>query len=221
MGNNMYLQLNKMNKCETIIEMRDFALKNKVPIINDEGLLYLLQLARLKKVKKILEIGTAIGYSAINLAMQDDDVLIDTIERDEVMCERASYYIKQVNLEKRIRLFPEDALELDISLLQKDYDMIFIDAGKAQYKKFFQKYDKLLNKEGIIVIDNLLFHGFVDGNMDIKSKNLRSLVKKIRDFREWLAENEEYNTLFLTIGDGMAVSEKNDVDNRNKKQEES
>ena len=200
--------LNKQNIDANVIAMKAEAKKKDIPIISDEGLIYLLQLIRLTEAKRILEIGTAIAYTAINIAMLNKDIIVDTIEKDEKMVVNAQENIKRSNLEKQIQIFHEDALEIALDLLKGNYDLIFIDAAKAQYQKFFEKFEVLLNDGGIIVCDNLLFHGLMEGKEEIKSRNLRALVRKIKDFNNYLAQNNKFHTVFLKIGDGMAVSEK-------------
>lgn len=200
--------LNKNIDNKFIIEMKDYGQDNNVPIISDEGLSFLLLLTRLKKPRSILEIGTAIGYSAINLALTCSNLIIDTIERDDVMYKEALNNVQKISLQKQVNIINADALELDLKKLKNNYDIIFIDAAKAQYQKFFEKYEMLLSDNGIIICDNLLFHGLVINSDEIKSKNLKSLVKKIRNYNTWLFENEKYQTSFFNIGDGMSVSER-------------
>lgn len=204
--NNYFNDLNILPHNKVISDMRKYAKTNKVPIINDDGLTLMLTLVDLIKPKKFLEIGTAIGFCSICIASYDDNILIDTIERDEVMYEEAIKNIHNAKLNQQINVFHADALEFDISNLSNDYDMIFIDAAKAQYIKFFEKYELLLNDEGIIITDNLLFHGLVVNRSNIENKNLKSLVTKIDYFNYWLKKNKYYSTRFLNIGDGLAIS---------------
>ena len=204
--NNYFDDLNILPNNKVISEMRKYAKTNKVPIINDDGLTLMLTLIDLIKPKKFLEIGTAIGFCSICIASYDNNILIDTIERDEVMYEEAIKNIHSAKLNHQINVFHADALEFDISNLSNDYDMIFIDAAKAQYIKFFEKYELLLNDEGIIITDNLLFHGLVVNRSNIENKNLKSLVTKIDYFNYWLKKNKYYSTRFLNIGDGLAIS---------------
>ncbi len=109
---------------------------------------------------------------------------------------------------ERINVHFKDALEVDINEFNRKYDLIFIDAAKAQYIKFFTLYEPLLSDDGVIFTDNLLFHGLVNNSERIESKNLRNLVTKIENYNEWLANNEKYDTSFFSIGDGIAVSVK-------------
>ncbi len=196
------------NHCldDELLSLREDALKRHIPIVSDEGLVYLFQLVELKQVTRVLEIGTAIGYFSIALAKHFPKVVIDTIERDEKMYQEAQMNLKKFHLESRIHVHFSDALTLDIQELKKTYDLIFIDAAKAQYTKFFEKYEQLLKVNGLIVSDNLLFHGLVEKKEEIQSKNLKAMVHKIYDYTKWLHQNSNYSTTFLPIGDGMAVS---------------
>lgn len=200
--------LNFLPQSEIITEMRDYALKNQVPIINDEGLAFLLFLARTLKAKRILEIGTAIGFSAINMAYSDSEIIIDTIERDEEMYKKALINVAAADFSTKINIIHDDALTLDLTKLSGNYDLIFIDAAKAQYTNFFTKYAPLLSETGIIFTDNLLFHGLVATSEEVTSKNLRHLVTKIKDFNQWLKDNTDYCSTFFAIGDGIAVSQR-------------
>lgn len=200
--------LNQLPNSRIIKEMRKYAEKNKVPIINDEGLSLMLQLVELIKPRRFLEIGTAIGFCSINIASIDSNVLIDTIEKNEEMYDQAARNIVSAKFDNRINLINADALEWDMSAIDYKYDMIFIDAAKAQYIKFFEKYQSYLTEDGVIITDNLLFHGLVNQTKSIENKNLKNLVKKIEDFNYWLSKNKLYQTRFLVIGDGIAISRK-------------
>lgn len=193
--NNGYLQ-----------KMEEYASINNVPIIQKEGLECLLLTAKLKNVKKVLEIGTAIGYSGSCLALISNDVYVDTIERDKKMYDEAIKNISALSLDKRINVILADALDFDEGSLEDDYDLIFIDAAKSQYIKFFEKYEKKLKKGGVIFSDNLLFHGLIEKRTGEESRNLNQMLKKIEAFNEWLAKNEAYDTTFLKLGDGIAIS---------------
>lgn len=187
------------------IEIEKYAKKNDVPIMNKRGINFLCRLIKKNNVKNILEIGSAIGYSALKMASVDDEIKIVTIERDNERYLEAVKNIKKMHKEKNITLILGDALETEIT---GSYDLIFIDAAKGQNIKFFNKYSKLLNKKGIIVTDNMLFHGLVEEKERIKNKNLRQLVNKIKKYIEFLKDNEEYNTKFYKTGDGIAVTTK-------------
>lgn len=201
--NDLYYKL-KENKI--IKEMEEYAKVNSVPIINEQGLMFLLDKVYNYKVINILEVGCAIGYSASLMALLSGGI-VDTIERNEDMYRQASIFIDKLGLKDKIRIHYADALELDLAKLEKEYDMIFIDAAKAQYQKFFLKYEGLLKKGGIIICDNLSFHNLTDGNLEDLSKNLRSMIKKINLFKDWLKDNEAYDTtIYSSIGDGLSIS---------------
>ena len=190
---------------EYFLEIEKYAKENDVPIMNKRGINFLCKLIDKNDVKNILEIGSAIGYSALKMASVSDDIKIVTIERDQERYLKAIKNIKKMNKEKQINIILGDALETEIN---GSYDLIFIDAAKGQNIKFFNKYSKLLNKKGLIVTDNMLFHGLVEEKERIKNKNLRQLVNKIKKYIEFLKENTEYNTKFYKTGDGIAVTTK-------------
>ena len=159
------------------------------------------------KIKNILEIGTAIAYSAIRMCSVDENIKITTIERDEPRFQEAVRNVKKMHLEERITLIYQDALETTV---QDKYDLIFLDAAKAQNIKFFTRFEKNLKKGGTIITDNMNFHGLVGTPQEeITSRNVRGLVRKIEDYKKFIKENENYKTEFLNIGDGLAVSIKN------------
>ena len=190
-------------------DLYEYAQINNVPIIKDEGLDKLIEIIKKINAKKILEIGTAIAYSSICMAL-NSDAYIDTIERNKKMYDLAVDNVKKYNLPSRIKIFNEDALMIDTNILDKDYDLIFIDAAKAQYRKFFLKFSPLLRTGGIVFTDNLSFHGMVkkyqENNLNDVSKDLKALVRKINDFNIWLKNYDEFDTEFIDIGDGIAIS---------------
>lgn len=189
------------------LELKEYAKENNVPIIFDEGLAFLELIIRLYKPKTILEIGTAIGYSAIRMHKVCGSK-ITTIERNEKMYEVAKNNILKAKLENEIDVIYKDALEAFDDIKDLTFDLIFIDAAKAQYTKFFEMYQQLLNPKGVIVCDNMLFHGLVDGDVSNQSRSVRGLVRKLNNFHEYLLNNENYKTSIFNIGDGMAVSVK-------------
>jgi len=128
-----------------------------------------------------------------------------TIERNLESYNQAVENIKEAKLEDRITIVYADALEYEIS---EDYqfDLLFIDAAKAQYTKFFEKYEKFLKPKGIVISDNLLFHGLVEHKELIESRNMKQLVRKINRFNDFLKNNEQYDTYIYKIGDGISLS---------------
>lgn len=208
--------LNKLNKCENFGEVisaiHDDARIADVPIIQDDGLDFLLMMVRLVCPKRILELGTAVGFSSIMMAL-NCDATIDTIERNKDMYEKAIGNIKKLGLEKRINVHFNDALLIDLNELQDQYDLIFIDAAKAQNKKFFDKYCNLLSDNGVILTDNILFHGLVEeyvnmGTLNNCSKDLIAMVRKIHEYNVWLKSLDLYETTFINVGDGIALTKK-------------
>lgn len=188
-------------------KLEAYAKENNIPIMQKDGITFLIKYIKENDIKTILEIGTAIGYSAINMALVNKDIKIVTIERDENRYQEAIENIKKFNLEKQITVIFNDALDTQI---KGKYDLIFIDAAKAQYIKFFEKFKKNLNENGTIISDNLNFHGLTTKVDSIKSKNLRSLVKKINKYKDFLDDNFEYKTKYLNIGDGIGITKKID-----------
>ena len=194
------------NVYEIINEIRAYAKEEKVPIMMDDGLKFLIEYIAKNKIQSVLEIGTAIGYSSIMMALSNPSLTITTIERDEKRYLEALKNIKKLKLEDRITLIFNDAL--DVSLSEK-YDLIFIDAAKAQSIKFFEKFEKNLNPSGTIITDNLKFHGLVDKDEEeIESRNLRALVRKIKEYISFLKGNINNKTDFYELGDGISVSKR-------------
>ena len=192
---------------ETIIEMEKYAREYNVPIIEKESIKFIMKYIKLNNVKEILEIGTAIGYSSILMASSAENVNVTTIERDEKRYMEAIKNVKKCGLEKNIEVVFQDALEMN--LVDREYDLIFIDAAKGQYIKFFEKYSHFLKPNGVIITDNINFHGLVGHRNENMSKNLNSLVSKIEDYITFLKGNKEFTTKFYDLGDGLSVSYRN------------
>ncbi len=188
-------------------ELEKYAKEYKVPIILPDGIEYIENYIKKNNVKNILEIGTAIAYSAIRMCSVSDDVKVTTIERNPEMISKAKENIHKFNMDDRITIIEGDALEVEVT---GNYDMIFIDAAKSQYIKFFEKYTPLLNKDGVVITDNLNFHGLRENIDNIESKNLRSMMKKLNDYIDYLKNNESFTTTFLDIGDGLGITKRND-----------
>ncbi len=186
-----------------IEDLEEYASKNRIPIMQKDGINFLVDYIKNNNIKNILEIGTAIGYSAIKMALVRDDIKVTTIERDKDRYDLAIKNIREFNLENRITVILEDALDVDITGV---YDLVFIDAAKSQYIKFFEKFDKNLCKGGVVVSDNLSFHGMVEDDSKINNRNTRQLVQKIRKYIDYLKNNERYETIFYKLGDGVSVS---------------
>ena len=185
-----------------IEELEKYARDKHVPIMLKDGITFLTDYIKKNNIKRILEIGCAIGYSSINMALVSDDIKITTIERDQKMYDKAIKNIEAFNLGNRIDVIFGDALDVEID---GTYDLIFIDAAKSQYIKFFEKFKYNLDENGVIVTDNLEFHGLVKDSSNC-SRNTKQLVNKIKKYVEFLKNNEEFETEFLSIGDGISIS---------------
>ncbi|MDX9691518.1 MAG: class I SAM-dependent methyltransferase [Acholeplasmataceae bacterium] len=181
--------------------LKKYAIDHNIPILGDEGLLLIKNLIEKHHIKDVLEIGTAMGYSA--LAMSSFGCFVDTMERDLIMIDLAKENFARYDTNQNIRLIETNALTFDGEL--KSYDLIFIDAAKAQYIKFFEKYAPYLKKDGFIVCDNLNFH-----HLDIKkvNRNTRQLLNKIHQFKSFLMNNNDFITTFTDVGDGMSISKR-------------
>ena len=186
-----------------IEELEKYAKENNIPIMQKDGIEFLINYIKENRIKNILEIGSAIGYSAIRMALISDDIKITTIERDIERYSEALKNIEEFNLSKNISIINADALDIE---LKDKYDLIFIDAAKSQYIKFFEKFDKNLKVGGVIVTDNLSFHGLVEDDSKTNNRNTKQLVKKIRNYIEFLKENKNYETTFYKLGDGVSIS---------------
>jgi len=191
-------------------QMEKKAAEIYIPIMQPSAMAFLQQLIRWRNARKILELGTAIGYSSIRMALAaGNDAMIVTIERDEAMIEEASQNIETLNLQSKIHIVDGDATDdLPEVAAAAPYDLILIDAAKAQYEHLFEKCSELLTDQGVIVTDNVFFHGLVCDIDAVHKKQLHRLVKKVDEFNHFLSERDDFDTIFLTVGDGMAVSTK-------------
>lgn len=183
--------------------MEEYACINHIPIMEKEGIEFLLHYIKDHKIKNILEIGSAIGYSAIRMCLVSSDVHVTTIERDQVRYQEAIHNIQKCGLENRIIVILKDAFDVDLS---ETFDMIFIDAAKSQYTKFFEKFEKNLNQNGVIVSDNLNFHGLIHMDESVLSRNVRGMVSKLKQYIIFLKKHSKFETTFYDIGDGIGVS---------------
>ena len=190
---------------QKILEMEEYASEKNVPIIEKKSIAFIMKFIKENNIKNILEIGSAIGYSAILMASANVNSFVTTIERDEERYMECLKNVKACGLDKRINVVFQDALDVNLTSDLK-YDLIFIDAAKGQYQRFFEKYKNFLKSDGVIITDNLKFHGYVGKKDKIESKNLRQLVGKIENYIDFLKENEEFDTTFYDIGDGLSIS---------------
>ena len=186
-------------------ELEEYAKINNIPIMQKDGILYLINYIKENNIKNILEIGSAIGYSSIMMASINSDIRITTIERDKDRYDLAVFNIKKYNLDKQINIIYGDAVDTDITGM---YDLIFIDAAKGKNIFFFEKYKNNLVKGGTIITDNLSFHGLVEDSDLVKTKNQRGIVNKIKDFISFLDNNEEFATEYIPVGDKIDISKR-------------
>lgn len=190
---------------EQILEMENYASEHNVPIIEKKSIAFIMKYIRDNNIKDVLEIGSAIGYSAILMASSNQETTVTTIERDETRYMECLKNVKKCGMDKKINVVYQDALELNLSEDLR-YDLIFIDAAKGQYTRFFEKYKNFLNPNGAIITDNIKFHGYVGESNRLDKGNLKSLVEKIEKYIEFLKTNTEFDTEFYDIGDGLSVS---------------
>lgn len=195
-------------KDNLITQLEQYAEEHNVPIMEPLGIDFLQQMIRMNKPKRILEIGTAIGYSAICMAQSHPDTYIVTMERDEQRYQEAVKNIEAANLTDRIEVIFGDALEEGVKLQDEEpFDLLFIDAAKGQYKRFFELFEKTLSPDGVIISDNVLFKGYVYNNPE-DGTNKAKIAKKIETYNQWLLQHPDYKTSIVPIGDGVAVSVK-------------
>ena len=190
-----------------IKRMEKYADEKGIPIMEEEGINFLTEFIRLNKVKNILEIGSAIGYSAIRMALVDKDITVTTIERDKDRYIEAVKNIKNLELDDRITLILTDAFDFKV---KEKFDLIFIDAAKSQYLKFFNKFSPNLTNKGYIITDNIKFHGLTFSDKTKLSRNLRGLITKLETYISFLENNKDFKTRFFDIGDGIAISTRKD-----------
>ena len=182
-----------------------YAKENKIPIMQKDGILYLMDYIKENKIKSILEIGSAIGYSSLMMVSISDDIKIITAEKDRERYNIALKNINKYDLNKQIDIRLIDACDL---VLEDKFDLIFIDAAKGKNTFFFNKFKDNLNKDGVIITDNLSFHGLVEDDNLIKTKNQRGIVNKIKDYINFLDNNKEFVTTYVSVGDKIAISKR-------------
>ncbi|MDD6929254.1 MAG: transglutaminase domain-containing protein [Treponema sp.] len=189
-----------------IFEMKEYAKENSVPILKDGTRDFIIEYIKMHNIKKILEIGSAIGYSAISFARTSPDISVDTIEYDFERYQTAFKNVQNHNLADRITVYLGDAADFTTD---EKYDLIFIDGPKAQNLKFFMKFSNNLSENGVIITDNLSFHGMVEDENLTHNYSTKKMVRKIRRYVTFLKENPEFTTEFFPVGDTISVSKKN------------
>lgn len=195
-----------MNNLE-LAKIKEKALEDHIPIIMDDTLEVISKELEQKSPSKILEIGTAVGYSAICFSeFLAENGIIDTIERDTERAKEARENIKKVEVEHKINIFEGDAVEILPALTDK-YDVIFIDASKGKYPFFLKEALRMLAPKGIIFADNVLYKGYVMS--DYNKHKQRTAVRNLREFLAKLQNNPDLATDILEVGDGLAIARKN------------
>ena len=188
---------------EYLSEIEKYGRANKIPILLDESLEYIENLLKKEKPSRILEIGTAIGFSSISFSkFLAENGRIDTIEIESLRVEQALENIKKVGVEDKIRVMEGDALDI-LPYLEEKYDFIFIDAAKGKYNEFFEHALRLCKKGGLMVADNVLYKGMVMS--DYNKHKQRTAVNKLRDFIKSVQENKNIKSELLDIGDGLLI----------------
>lgn len=185
------------------LELERYAKKYNIPIMQKDGIAFIEEYIKKNKIRKILEIGTAIGYSAIRMALINKNIKIITIERDIDRYNEAMHNINKFGLTNQVQIILGDALTLDVD---GTFDMLFIDGAKSQYIKFLEKFNSNLIKESVVITDNLSFHGIVEDESKTSNRNTKQLVRKIKNYINYLKDNDNFNTTFYDIGDGISVS---------------
>ncbi|SFO89509.1 Predicted O-methyltransferase YrrM [Halolactibacillus halophilus] len=182
------------------------AKEQHVPIMEQDGIAFLKQLIRLHRPTRILEIGAAIGYSALQMASVDTNIQVVTVERDDVRFEAAMANINQYDEHQQVEVLHGDAFDLADELNHKGpFDVVFIDAAKGQYQRFFETFSTNLTEHAMIITDNVLFKGYVSDASEA-SKRLAKLSQKIDRYNQWLMDREGFETVIVPVGDGVAIT---------------
>ena len=201
-----YLESLLPEKSAFFLELEQFAREHRVPIMEPTGIDAMLQILKIQSPKRILEIGTAIGYSALRMVDAVPESTVVTLELDEVRVEQALNNIKRAGMESRVTVLHGNALDLYEEVAAfGSFDAIFIDAAKGQYAKFFDLYSGLLTAKGCIYTDNVLFKGLVADKYS-ENKRLTEIADKVNKYNKWLMDHGSFDTSIISVGDGLAIS---------------
>ncbi|NLP41182.1 MAG: O-methyltransferase [Veillonellaceae bacterium] len=184
--------------------MENYARENKVPIINSQGADLLVETVKTYRPSSVLEIGTAIGYSTLLIARNSPSAKIISIEIDPDRVAQADTFIRQAGLSDQVDIVVGDANQV-ISTLNTKFDMVFIDAAKGQYLNYLVKVMEKLNDNAVIFTDNVLFRGMVEGDIETP-RRYRTIVKRLREFLEFIHQDSRFSTSLYRSGDGIAIS---------------
>lgn len=188
---------------EEISEIKEYAKEHAVPIMMDDSIDFICKYIEEHNVQSVLELGTAIGYSAMRFAKLRDDIFVSTIEIDIERYQQAVRNIHDNNLMDRITVFLGNALSYTF---KEKFDLIFIDAAKSQYINYFEKFKNNLTDNGVIISDNLFFHGMVNDISLTHNYSTIKLIRKLRKYIDFLKTSQEFETIFYSLGDGISVS---------------
>lgn len=189
-----------------IEELKNKATTEHIPILLEDGIVFIQKYIKSHRCKNILEFGTAVGYSSICFASVDPSVSVDTYEIDQQRFDQANENIQLLGLSQQIHTHLQDGKE---ATFDKKYDLVFVDAAKSQYKLYMEHALPYLSDDGVFIFDNLNFHGLVDHPENTNNRNTKSLVKKIKIFRDWLLETSDYDVIFYkNIADGIAIAKR-------------
>lgn len=194
-------------------EMEKFSIKNRVPIVQKETAKFLELMVKMNRPQKILELGTAIGYSSILMNLSSAGLSeITTIERDQRMIEIANANIIKCGMQGKITVVKGDCLEI-LESLQDEYDMIFMDAGKGHYNHFLPHCLRLLKKDGVLIADNVLFRGMV-ASKELATRRKITIIKRMQTYLELVSSNDDLITSVIPMGDGISVTIRKNIDSR-------
>ena len=185
-------------------EIREYGEKNDVPISKEDTLNFLLTTIKENKCKQVLEIGTAIGYATIAFAFLNCVKQVESVEKDENRFNLAQENIEKSGLKSKITIYNMDA-KIFLQNNEKTYDFIYLDGPKGQYINYLPYLLKMLNKNGILVADNLFFHGMVTGEIPV-TKGCRSMIKGLKNYIQEITTNPNLETKILNIGDGLGIT---------------
>lgn len=207
-----YITALKEEENPLLNEMEQYAKEHHVPIMERHGIQTFIGLLSLQKPKNILELGSAIGYSAIRMAEAFPNAMITTIERDPERFQQAERYIERAGLVQQIQIIEADALEWDPAALEKHpYDALFIDAAKGQYQRFFEKYEAFVGPGGVIYCDNMFMHGMVLKDIKEIPRRKRTMIRNLTAFTTWIMSHPNFETYLLPVGDGLLIAIKKEA----------
>ncbi|HLR61083.1 MAG TPA: O-methyltransferase [Lentibacillus sp.] len=200
-----YLMQTLPDEDNWVSELEQSAHNEGVPIMDPVSMQFVMQLIRLTKPKRILEIGSAIGYSALRMLQANPEAKIVTIEKDEERYNQAKRNISERGEQDHIRTIHGDAIDELQGMTEGPFDLILIDAAKGQYRRFFELSAPLLANDGVVLTDNVLFKGYV-ADSEKQHPRYEKIAQKIRAYNDWLINHPGFTTTIVPVGDGIAIS---------------